>query len=64
MATKKQEKKTEKKQETEFTKEQILASKKYANRRDVLGAILSNECTYTLEKVDSLLDEFMKGKVK
>ena len=52
-----------KKQEPLFTKEQILASEKYANRRDVLGAILTDG-EYTLEKVDSLLEKFMKGKVK
>ncbi len=56
--------KTEAKQEVLFTKEQILASKKYSNRRDVLGAILTDGKTYTLEQVDSLLEKFMKGKVK
>ena len=55
---------TETKQEGMFTKEQILASKKYSNRRDVLGAILSDDKTYTFEKVDTLLEKFMKGKVK
>lgn len=57
-------KKVETKQEVLFTKEQILASKKYSNRRDVLGAILKDDKTYTLEQVDSLLEKFMKGKVK
>ena len=46
-----------------YSKEQILASKKYENRRDVLGVILKDNKEYTLEKVDSLLEEFMKGKV-
>lgn len=55
---------TDTKQETLFTKEQILASDKYTNRRDVLGAILKDDCTYTFEKVNSLLEKFMKGKVK
>ena len=55
---------TEAKQETLFTKEQILTSNKYANRRDVLGAILKDGCTYSFEKVDSLIEKFMKGKVK
>lgn len=50
--------------ETLFTKEQILKSKKYANRRDALGAILKDDEEYTLKKVDSLLTKFMKGKVK
>ena len=49
---------------TLFTKEQILKSKKYANRRDALGVILKNNEEYTVEKVDSLLAKFMKGKVK
>ena len=52
------------KQEVLFTKEQILTSKKYANRRDVLGAILSDNKSYTSEQVNSLLDKFMKGQVK
>ena len=52
------------KQETVFSKEQILASKRYENRRDVLGVILTDGEFYALEKVDSLLEKFMKGKVK
>lgn len=52
------------KQESMFTKEQILASKRYANRRDVLATILVDGKQYTLGKVDSLLEKFMKGKVK
>lgn len=57
-------KKTETKQEILFTKEQILVSKRYSNRRDALGAILTDGERYTLEQVDSLLEKFMKGKVK
>ena len=57
-------KKTEDKTEVLFTKEQVLDSKKYSNRRDVLGAILVDGKTYTQEQVDSLLEKFMKGKVK
>lgn len=53
----------QKKQEVLFTKEQILASDKYSNRRDALGVILVDGNSYTLEKVDSLLEKFMKGKV-
>ena len=59
MATKKK----ELEKESGFTKEQILTSKKYLNRRDALVAILSDNKTYTLEQVDSLLEKFMKGKV-
>lgn len=56
-------KKTEIKQEVLFTKEQILASNKYAHRRDALGAILVDGNTYTIEQVETLLEDFMKGKV-
>ena len=61
MATKKTEVIEE---EIKFTKEQILTSKKYANRRDALGVVLVDDESYTLEQVDSLLDNFLKGKVK
>lgn len=46
-----------------FSKEQILCSQKYKNRRDALGVILTDGKMYTKEDVDSLLDKFMKGKV-
>ena len=47
-----------------FSKEQILASKKYAYRRDALGAILEDGKEYTFAEVDDILDKFMKGQVK
>lgn len=56
-------KKTEIKKELNFTKEQILSSAKYSNRRDALNVVLSSDKTYTHEQVDSLLNKFMKGKV-
>lgn len=46
-----------------YTKEQLLASTKYANRRDLISALLDGGKTYTLDKVDALIDKFMKGKV-
>lgn len=46
-----------------YSKQQILGSNKYKNRRDVLGAILADGKMYTIEEVDSLLEKFMKGKV-
>lgn len=56
-------KKTDEATVSAYSKEQILASKKYENRRDALGVVLKNGEKYTLEKVDSLLEKFMKGKV-
>ena len=46
-----------------YTKEQILGSKKYNNRRDILGVLLTDGVEYTFEDVDSLIEKFMKGKV-
>lgn len=46
------------------TKAQLLASQKYANRQDILNALLENGKTYTTEQVDALIEKFMKGQVK
>ena len=51
------------KQENGFTKEQILASKKYVDKRDILGAVLCDNGVYTDEQISSLIVKFMKGKV-
>ena len=69
MATKKTEskkvqpQKVEPKQEVLFTKEQILASKKYATKKDVCNAVIPNDFHGTLNEVDALIENFMKGKV-
>ena len=46
-----------------YTKEQILCSRKYKYRRDALGVVLADGKEYTTEEVDTLLNEFLKGKV-
>lgn len=48
---------------TKYTKAQILASARYADRKDALGVLLDDKA-YTFDEVNRLLDEFMKGKVK
>ena len=63
-------KKPEIKQETvqtpvdRYSKAQILASNRYANRKDVLAVILDDKKVYSPDEVDDLLNKFMKGKVK
>lgn len=47
-----------------FTRDQVLASKRYANRRDALGFLLKDGETYTAEQIDTILINYMKGKVK
>ena len=56
--------KIESKQELLFTKEQILASNKYANRKDVCNTVIPDDFHGTLNDVDILIENFMKGKVK
>lgn len=68
MATTKTEKTTAKETESKakvvFTKNTILHSAKYANRRDLLSALLQDGQTYTMNQVDALITDFMKkGKV-
>lgn len=47
-----------------FSKAKILKLNKYANRRDALSAILKDDAEYTMDQVDTLITDFMKGKVK
>jgi len=49
---------------SKFTKTQIIKSAKYSNRRDVLSVLLQEEKEYSLNEVNTLIDKFMKGKVK
>lgn len=55
---------TEIKQEVLFTKEQILASNKYADKKDVCNTVIPDNFHGTLNAVDVLIEKFMKGKVK
>ena len=50
--------------ETAYTKEQILKSKKYKDRKDVLNVVLRDDSTYTLKEVDNAIKTFMKREVK
>jgi hypothetical protein len=46
-----------------FTKEQLVQSKRYIDRTDLLNVLLQTDRSYSLEEVDGLIDDFMKGKV-
>lgn len=48
---------------TKYTKKQLLKSKRYSNRRDVLTALLDDDKAYSLDEVDKKVAKFMKGKV-
>lgn len=50
--------------ETAFTKHQIINSKKYLDRKDVLNVLLKDDTSYTIKEVDKLINDFMKKGVK
>lgn len=47
-----------------FTKQQLIESRKYANRRDLLKALLEDGKSYTIAETDAAIEKFMKGKVR
>lgn len=56
---------TEKKsKDVTFSKEQILSSANYRDRRDLLNVLLKDDKEYSLKEVDQQIDSFMKRKVK
>lgn len=46
-----------------FSREQILESRLFQDRRDLLGAILEEGTSYTIAQVESQIEAFLKGKV-
>lgn len=50
--------------EQKFSKEQILASARYTNRRDLVDALLDKDKSYTFETVDNMIEKYKKGQVK
>ena len=49
--------------ERKFSKKQIVMSARFANTRDLVDSLLEDK-DYTIKEVDSLIDKYMKGKVK
>ena len=50
--------------ESKFTKVQLVNSKKYANRRDLLTAMLKDGESYSHGEANKLIEDFMKGVVE
>lgn len=48
---------------TTLSKEQLLKSRRYRSRRDLLCALLEDGRRYSRAEVDALIDEFMKRGV-
>ncbi len=47
-----------------FTKEQLVESKIYADKRILLKALLKDGETYTKAEAETLLNNYLKGEVK
>jgi len=47
-----------------FSKEQLLASKRFEGRRDIINALLSPNRQYTVSDAEQAVENYMKGKVK
>lgn len=47
-----------------FFKEQILTSKRYSDKKDLINILLKAHKSYTLVEVDQLIEKFKTGKVK
>lgn len=56
-------KKTNENVETAYSKEQILSSAVFSNRKDILGALIGDDEKITVSEVKDRLDKFMKGQV-
>lgn len=47
-----------------WSKEQIKASTKFKHQQDVLDAVLMADQSYTMEDVETKIDDYMKGGVE
>lgn len=50
--------------ETRYSKERLVKSKKYADMKNLIKALLVDGETYTIAEVEALLNNYLKGKVK
>lgn len=56
--------KTKKDDEILYSKEQIIASKKYSNRKDILNVLLKDNEEYSFSRIDEIIEEFMNKEVQ
>ncbi|SES68605.1 hypothetical protein [[Clostridium] polysaccharolyticum] len=53
-----------KSKETKFTKEQILNSKRYESKKDLVNAVLDDNGSFSLSEVEKLINDYLKKEVK
>ena len=56
--------KTKKDDEVLYSKEQIIVSKKYSNRKDILNVLLKDDEEYTFSRIDEIIENFMNKEVQ
>lgn len=49
---------------TRYTKAQLIRSKRFSNRRDLLTAVLEDDKVYSIAEAEAAAEKFLKGKVK
>lgn len=47
-----------------FGKEQLLAAKRFQNRRDIVNALLQSDKQYTIAEVEKMIANYMQCLVK
>lgn len=56
--------KTKKDDEVLYSKEQIIASKKYSNIKDILNVLLKDDEEYSFSRIDEIIENFMNKEVQ
>lgn len=47
-----------------YDKEELLKADRYRQKADLIEALLEPDTGYTIKEVDSVIEKFLKGKVK
>ncbi len=51
------------KKERKFSKQQLLAARRFQGRKDIVNALLDPDKQYTAEAVEKMIETYMKGQV-
>ncbi len=63
-AIQEEKKKQDGKMELKFSKEQLLLSERFQERKDIIAALLHDGEQYTIKEAEERMEQYMKGKVK
>lgn len=47
-----------------YDKEELLKADRYRQKADLIEALLEPDTGYTIKEVDTIIEKFLKGKVK